>query len=66
MWARWTCAGRSATKTSTSATCQRLLDRMSDVPAVVLGRRMDVLAYNALAGALLCDSRRARIPTTRS
>jgi transcriptional regulator with XRE-family HTH domain len=29
-----------------------LLDRMTDVPAFVLGRRMDVLAWNALADAV--------------
>jgi transcriptional regulator with XRE-family HTH domain len=32
-------------------TVQQLLDRI-DVPAMVIGRRMDVLAFNALAGAL--------------
>jgi transcriptional regulator with XRE-family HTH domain len=31
----------------------RLLERFDGVPAFVLGRRMDVLAYNALAGALM-------------
>ena len=34
---------------------QRLLDRMSDIPAFVLGRRMDILAYNALAARLHID-----------
>ncbi|MFE9426609.1 helix-turn-helix transcriptional regulator [Kitasatospora sp. NPDC006697] len=31
---------------------RRLLDRMADVPAFVLGRRMDVLAWNALGDAV--------------
>jgi transcriptional regulator with XRE-family HTH domain len=34
---------------------QRLLDRMTDVPAFVLGRRMDVLAWNELAARLHVD-----------
>ncbi|MET8629745.1 helix-turn-helix transcriptional regulator [Kitasatospora sp. NPDC004669] len=34
---------------------QRLLDELVDVPAVVMGRRMDVLAWNAAACALLGD-----------
>lgn len=34
---------------------QRLLDSMDDVPAFVLGRRMDVLAWNRLAAALIAD-----------
>jgi transcriptional regulator with XRE-family HTH domain len=34
---------------------QRLLDSMTDVPAFVLGHRMDVLAWNRLAAALVAD-----------
>ena len=34
---------------------QRLLDSMDDVPAFVLGRRMDVLGWNRLAAALIAD-----------
>jgi transcriptional regulator with XRE-family HTH domain len=34
---------------------QRLLDRMPEVPAFVLGRRMDVLAWNDLAARLHVD-----------
>ncbi|WP_130383325.1 helix-turn-helix transcriptional regulator [Kribbella sp. VKM Ac-2569] len=34
---------------------QRLLDSMTDVPAFVLGRRMDVLGWNRLAAALIAD-----------
>ena len=34
---------------------QRLLDSMPDVPAFVLGRRMDVLGWNRLAAALIAD-----------
>ncbi|MBC9713497.1 helix-turn-helix domain-containing protein [Streptomyces sp. TRM66268-LWL] len=34
---------------------QRLLDSMTDVPAYIVGRRVDVLAWNALAAALITD-----------
>ena len=34
---------------------KRLLDALGATPAFVLGRRMDVLAWNALAAALFCD-----------
>ncbi|TDW19131.1 helix-turn-helix transcriptional regulator [Kribbella kalugense] len=34
---------------------QALLDSMTDVPAFVLGRRMDVLGWNRLAAALIAD-----------
>lgn len=34
---------------------QRLLDSMEDVPAFVLGRRMDVIGWNRLAAALIAD-----------
>jgi transcriptional regulator with XRE-family HTH domain len=34
---------------------RRLLDRLEGVPAFVLGRRMDVLAWNRLGAALLAD-----------
>jgi transcriptional regulator with XRE-family HTH domain len=34
---------------------QRLLDELTDVPALVMGRRMDVLAWNPAATALLGD-----------
>ncbi|MFB6892441.1 helix-turn-helix transcriptional regulator [Kitasatospora sp. NPDC056327] len=36
-------------------TMARLLEAMPDVPAVVMGRRMDVLAWNRAAAALLGD-----------
>ncbi|MFJ5110402.1 helix-turn-helix domain-containing protein [Streptomyces sp. NPDC088551] len=39
---------------------QRLLDDLTATPAIVLGRRMDVLAWNALAAALVTDF--GRIP----
>src|SRR3977135_4482506 len=32
-----------------------LLERLDRVPALVLGRRMDVLAWNSLAAVLICD-----------
>src|SRR4051794_24285006 len=34
---------------------QQLLDALTATPAFVLGRRMDVLAWNRLAAALVCD-----------
>ncbi|MFE2318833.1 helix-turn-helix transcriptional regulator [Streptomyces sp. NPDC059441] len=34
---------------------RRILDELSTTPALVLGRRMDILAWNALAAALLTD-----------
>lgn len=34
---------------------QRLLDTLSDVSALVLGRRMEILAWNSLAAALITD-----------
>ncbi|MEU9453127.1 helix-turn-helix domain-containing protein [Streptomyces sp. NPDC048277] len=39
---------------------QRLLEDLSTTPAVVLGRRTDILAWNAMAAALFTDF--ARIP----
>ncbi|MGV9342650.1 helix-turn-helix domain-containing protein [Streptomyces sp. NPDC003688] len=39
---------------------RRLLDSLTDVPAMVLGRRMDVLGWNSLAADLLTDF--SRIP----
>ncbi|MDQ0994171.1 helix-turn-helix domain-containing protein [Streptomyces sp. V3I7] len=39
---------------------QQLLDDLNTIPAMVLGRRMDVLAWNPMAAALLGDF--ARIP----
>ncbi|MEV8048336.1 helix-turn-helix transcriptional regulator [Streptomyces griseoluteus] len=34
---------------------QVLLDTLSDIPAVILGSRMDILAWNPLASALITD-----------
>ena len=34
---------------------QRLLDGLSHIPAIIMGRRMDVLAWNALAAAMITD-----------
>ncbi|MFF3373768.1 helix-turn-helix domain-containing protein [Streptomyces sp. NPDC002680] len=36
-------------------TLQRLLDNLIDTPAIVLGRRTDILAWNSLAAALMTD-----------
>jgi transcriptional regulator with XRE-family HTH domain len=42
---------------------RRLLDQLTETPAIVLGRRMDILAWNALAAALYTDF--AQIPANR-
>src|SRR4051812_7893855 len=34
---------------------QRLLDGLTGIPALILGRRMDILAWNKLASALITD-----------
>ncbi|MFE4491857.1 helix-turn-helix domain-containing protein [Streptomyces niveus] len=34
---------------------RRLLDSLTETPALVLGRRMDILAWNSLAAALMMD-----------
>ncbi|MEW1722575.1 helix-turn-helix transcriptional regulator [Streptomyces sp. NPDC093109] len=39
---------------------RRLLDNLTDTPALILGRRMDILAWNSLAAALMTDF--SRIP----
>jgi transcriptional regulator with XRE-family HTH domain len=41
-------------------TLQRLLDNLIDTPAIVVGRRTDILAWNSLAAALMTDY--AQIP----
>jgi transcriptional regulator with XRE-family HTH domain len=42
---------------------RRLLDQLTQTPAIVLGRRLDILAWNASAAALYTDF--ARIPARR-
>ncbi|HEX2316651.1 MAG TPA: helix-turn-helix transcriptional regulator [Thermomonospora sp.] len=42
---------------------RRLLDDLATTPAVVLGRRMDILAWNPMAAALVTDF--SRIPARR-
>jgi transcriptional regulator with XRE-family HTH domain len=41
-------------------TLQRLLDNLIDTPAIIVGRRTDILAWNSLAAALMTDY--AKIP----
>ena len=41
----------------------RLIGQLSETPAIVLGRRLDILAWNAIAAALYTDF--ARIPPRR-
>lgn len=42
---------------------RRLLDQLTETPAIVFGRRMDILAWNASAAALFTDF--ARYPAAR-
>lgn len=42
---------------------RRLLDQLTETPAIVLGRRMDVLAWNPAAAVLFTDFR--HVPTAR-
>lgn len=42
---------------------QRLLDDLSTTPAIVMGRRMDILAWNQLAAAMMVDF--GQIPAAR-
>ncbi|MFD6059592.1 helix-turn-helix domain-containing protein [Rhodococcus wratislaviensis] len=46
---------RTPTLTPVRPQLQRLLDAMTHVPAIVLDRRMDVLAWNSLAAAVYID-----------
>lgn len=46
---------RQRRKQKASPHLHRLLDGMPEIPALVLGRRMDILAWNDLAAALLID-----------
>jgi transcriptional regulator with XRE-family HTH domain len=48
-------ASRRPSTTQVRPAVQRLLDRMSDVPAFIQNGRLDMLAANALARALYCD-----------
>jgi hypothetical protein len=42
---------------------RRLLDQLTETPAIVLGRRFEILAWNALAAALYTDF--AQLPANR-
>jgi len=42
---------------------QRLLDQLTQTPAIVLGRRMDILAWNPIAAALYTDF--AQVPAAQ-
>lgn len=46
---------RRRTRQTLRPAMRRLLDRLTDTPAVVLGKRMDVLAWNDSAAALFTD-----------
>jgi transcriptional regulator with XRE-family HTH domain len=57
----YTLAGKSAdrprrrTAQRPRAAMRRLLDQLTETPAIVLGRRLDVLAWNPMASALFTD-----------
>ncbi|MFE6756215.1 helix-turn-helix transcriptional regulator [Streptomyces sp. NPDC057684] len=51
---------RKRTRQKVQPQLQRLLDDLNATPAIVMGRRMDVLAWNSLAAALVTDF--GRIP----
>ncbi|MEW1718112.1 helix-turn-helix transcriptional regulator [Streptomyces sp. NPDC093109] len=46
---------RRRTVQKVQPTLQRLLDNLIDTPAIVMGRRTDILAWNSLAAALMSD-----------
>ncbi|MCW2903499.1 MAG: helix-turn-helix domain protein, partial [Streptosporangiaceae bacterium] len=46
---------RRRTKQKVQPQLQRLLDDLTTTPAIVMGRRMDILAWNSLAAALVTD-----------
>lgn len=46
---------RRRTRQKVQPQLQRLLDDLTTTPAIVMGRRMDVLAWNSLAAALVTD-----------
>ncbi|WP_330234565.1 MmyB family transcriptional regulator [Streptomyces sp. NBC_00566] len=46
---------RSRTTQRVRPQWQRLLDQLTESPAMVLGRYMDILAWNSLAAALIAD-----------
>jgi transcriptional regulator with XRE-family HTH domain len=54
-------AGRNPSRPRRRATqkvrpqMQLLLDQLSEIPAMILGRNMDILAWNSLAAALITD-----------
>lgn len=59
-------SGRQArTRQQARPSLRRLLDTLTDVPALVMGQRMDILAFNRAACSLLCDYT-ALTPTQRN
>ncbi len=56
--ARQECAPRRRPAQKVQPHLRRLLDELTATPALVLGRHMDILAWNALAAALLTDFER--------
>ncbi|WP_419664941.1 helix-turn-helix domain-containing protein [Streptomyces sp. 2-1] len=57
------CAPRRRPAQKVQGQLRRLLDELTATPALVLGRHMDILAWNALAAALLTDFE--RVPEKR-
>ncbi|MGP4043762.1 helix-turn-helix transcriptional regulator [Streptomyces sp. 2A115] len=56
--ARDECAPRRRPAQKVQPQLRRLLDELTGTPGLVLGRHMDILAWNALAAALLTDFER--------
>ncbi|MFD3499414.1 helix-turn-helix transcriptional regulator [Streptomyces sp. NPDC058678] len=54
------CAPRRRPAQKVQPPLRRLLDELTATPALILGRHMDILAWNALAAAVLTDF--ARVP----
>ncbi|WSQ13707.1 helix-turn-helix transcriptional regulator [Streptomyces sp. NBC_01231] len=52
------CAPRRRPAQKVQPQLRRLLDELTATPALILGRHMDILAWNALAAALLTDFER--------
>lgn len=52
---RPTARGPRRTRQTAQPRLGRLLDDMSTTPGIILGRRMDILAWNSLAAALVVD-----------
>ncbi|MFF3963950.1 helix-turn-helix domain-containing protein [Streptomyces griseorubiginosus] len=60
--ARGTCEPRRRSAQRVHPHLRRILDELSMTPALVVGRRLDILAWNPLAAALLTDFDQLPVP----